>query len=316
MTLMISIIIPVYNCEKYIEKCIKSVCDQSYKEFELLIVNDGSTDNTPNICEALAAEDSRIKVFNTPNGGVSKARNFGIDKARGELITFIDGDDTVPSNYLSELYNAVQSADVSVCDIVCIRDGNEVSRFSCNENSIDKSEAIKLLLSRRAINSGPCGKLFKRQIVGDIRFPAMKTYEDILFVLEVFDKAQTVNCTDKTAYVYDVGTGGAMSGYAKHPTTDVVTMAEKVLEYIDKHTNELGFEPEYVTLSHVMQHLQGICENTTLTEEQIVLKNAIIKHFYVNRKRIRNNPCFKFKEKLVYLFAARGRWLKKGFKKI
>ncbi len=313
---MISIIIPVYNCEKYIERCVTSVLNQSFKDFELIIVNDGSTDKTKEICTDLEKTDVRIKLYNKENGGVSAARNFGLEKATGDYISFMDGDDYVPENYFSALVNAIQDADISVCDICCIKDGEETNRFTCKKERLSAAEAIELLLSRKEINSGPCGKLFSAKHLEGIYFPNMKAYEDILFVLEAFKKAKTIVCTNITEYVYDNGTGGAMAGYAKRPTLDVVTMAEVVLGYLDNNKEKFSSLPEYTTLSHLMQHLKELSAEPSKTEEQATLIRAIITFFRKNKGRIKKNPLFTFKEKQVYLFASRGRWLKKGFKRI
>ncbi|MBQ3196317.1 MAG: glycosyltransferase family 2 protein [Clostridia bacterium] len=313
---MISVIIPVYNCEKYIERCIKSVIAQSFKDFELIVVNDGSTDNTEEICRRFHNADSRIRLFTVENSGVAAARNFGMEKANGDYISFMDGDDYVPENYLEELYKTVQGADVAVCDISCIKNGAEINRFTCKRQKLSTTEGIELLLSRREINSGPCGKLFSKVTVDGIAFPPMNAYEDILFVLDAFRKVKSIAVTTKTEYVYDNETGGAMTGYSKHPTVDVVTMSRQVLEYLDQNKSTFTPLPEYTTLSHLMQHLQSIDKVKHKTAEQLILLKAIMATFRDNRKRIKKNPHFTFKERWVYLFAARGFWIKKGFKRI
>lgn len=313
---MISIIIPVYNCEKYIERCVGSILKQSFSDFELIIVNDGSTDKTEEICTALAKTDSRIKLYSKENGGVSAARNFGLEKVTGDYISFMDGDDYVPENYFSALVSAVEDADISVCDICCIKDGKETNRFTCKKKRLSNTEAIELLLSRKEINSGPCGKLFSKAILKNIRFPMMKVYEDILFVLEAFKNANNIACTDFTEYVYDNGTGGAMTGYAKRPTLDVVTMAKAVLEYLDNNKEKFSPLPEYTTLSHLMQHLQALsCENNRSLEQEALI-DAIRTFFKENMHRIKRCKLFCFKEKIVYYFASKGYWIKGGIRKI
>lgn len=301
---MISIIIPMFNCEKHIERCIRSVQAQSFKDFELIIVDDGSTDGGGAICYKFASADDRIRVLHKENGGVSSARNMGLDIAEGNYITFMDADDFVPADYLKELFAAVNNVDISVCDIACLRNGKETCRFTLNKRAMTSTEATELLLSRKKINSGPCGKLFSREVIGKTRFPIMKAYEDMLFVLEVFDKATGISCTDKTEYVYDTGTGGAMTEYAKRPTTDVVTMSERVFEYLDSKRDEFSDVPEYTALSHLMQHAREINRVAEKTIEQKHLLRAIINCFSCNRKRIRKNKAFSKKERLVYLAAS------------
>lgn len=115
---LISVVIPIYNVENFLEDCLDSVISQSYSELEIILVNDGSLDQSGNICDKYSAKDSRIKVYHKLNGGLSDARNFGVKKSKGDYITFVDSDDFLASNYIEELYfSLIQTgADVSVCD--------------------------------------------------------------------------------------------------------------------------------------------------------------------------------------------------------
>lgn len=313
---MISLIIPVYNCEKYIKRCVDSVTAQSFEDFELIAVNDGSTDSTGAILDSLAKVDRRIRVLHKENGGVSSARNAGLDMARGEYISFADGDDFLPADYLATLYRAVWGADIALCDIACIKDGKEARRFTCKKESLSKYEAIELLLSRKEINSGPYGKLFSAAVVRGCRFPEMKTYEDILFVLDAFKNAEIIKTTALTEYVYDQGTGGVMTSIEKTPSTDVVTMANRVLEYLDSEKGNYSDEPEYTTLSHLMMYLKPLFDIKDKTTEQKQLAKAIMDCFKGNKRRIKKNKLFSFKEKALYLFAAHGYRIKGGLAKI
>lgn len=312
----ISVIVPVYNKRDYIERCVKSVIGQSFKDFELILVDDGSTDGSGSVCDALGATDERIKVVHTANRGVSAARNAGIAMSTGRYLTFMDGDDCIPKGYLATLFEAAGGADIALCDVTCLKNGVESIRFSCKRGTLTGAEAIELLLSRKEINSGPCGKLFCREVVGDLSFPPMKVYEDILFVLAAFDRARCIRTTDGTEYLYDQDTGGAMSEYAKKPCGDLITMAEKVLNYLDERKGLFTPVPEYTTISHLMQHLKEIEGIKEKTPEQRALLKAICGFFYKNRKRIRKNKAFGFKERIVYLFAARGYRIKGGIRKI
>lgn len=313
---MISVIIPVFNCVKYVERCFLSVLGQSFSDIELIAVDDGSTDGSGKLCDDLARSDGRVKVVHTENGGVAAARNIGLGAATGDLITFVDADDYIPNDYLQSLFDTLADADIAVCDIVCRADGKEVKRFTCNRTSLSAIEATELLLSRREINSGPCGKLFKKSVIGGSRFPSMKIYEDILFVLEVFDKANTLKCTANTAYIYDISTGGAMAKSQKYPTTDALTMAERVFSYLDGKVGVFGPQPEYVTFSYLMQLLRDIESDKAKTDEQRKLSRAITDFFAANRKRILHNAAFGKKEKLVFFAASYNLELKDGIRRI
>ncbi|QZY76613.1 glycosyltransferase family 2 protein [Limosilactobacillus fermentum] len=114
----VSIIVPIYNVEKYIGRCVKSILNQTFKKYELLLVNDGSTDGSINVCRELVKDDARVKILNKVNGGLSDARNFGIDNSIGEYIIFIDSDDYVDKDFVKELYTSIKNNDAEVCSYV------------------------------------------------------------------------------------------------------------------------------------------------------------------------------------------------------
>lgn len=209
----ISIIVPVYNTEKYLHKCIDSILTQTFTDFELLLINDGSTDNSGNICDEYAQKDSRIQVFHKENGGVSTARNLGLDNATGNWIMFVDSDDWCDTKICKVLYdNAIKyNADISLCDLI---------RYGKNENKLifatkTKSSKTRLLsrifLKKEMLNSkissaaGPCAKLIKSKIIFDnnIRFDAEIQYgEDILFVYEILNKINNAIYIQLALYHY------------------------------------------------------------------------------------------------------------------
>ena len=154
MSLEVSIIVPVYNVEKYLSICIESILAQAYTNYELLLINDGSTDNSGKVCDEYALRDSRIRVFHKNNGGVSSARNLGLSKARGKWITFIDSDDSVSECFLNNLIQ-FESNDV---DIIITR--------TLNKEEIMSSEYVNRLL-RKSVPVELWGKLIRRNIIQD-----------------------------------------------------------------------------------------------------------------------------------------------------
>ena len=145
-----------------------------------------------------------------------------MELARGEFITFLDADDFIPSNYLKELTQCCENGDVAVCDIVVIDNGEEKFRFTAGESRLGQMDAINDLLSRKYISSGPCGKMYRKEVIADLKFPYLKTYEDILFVLDVFSNAKTIVTTNQTQYYYIQNENGAMSKMMKTPSLDIV----------------------------------------------------------------------------------------------
>lgn len=160
----ISIVIPVYNVEEYVKYTIHSVLCQDYKNIEIILVDDGSTDKSSQICDQYASKDKRIHAYHKKNGGLSDARNFGVTKATGEYITFIDGDDVIAPDYISYLYKLIQKnhADISTCDLSYIKDMKYIEE-DYNDRSFfcDSIKAINMMLYRDHVSHSACGKLFK-----------------------------------------------------------------------------------------------------------------------------------------------------------
>lgn len=204
---MISIIIPVYNVEKYLSKCIDSVLAQDFEDWELLLINDGSTDNSGNICDEYAIKDSRIKVFHQENKGVSAARNLGIDNAQGEYIIFIDSDDYVTSTYLSDLSKYDSDIIASGFDL-WYADGrpterktfDELKSYYLHDNTL--SEAISIG-EYKYLWHGPCCKLYKRVTIDDNRFDESLNYgEDHLFNLCILQNCSSITLVPVSNYIY------------------------------------------------------------------------------------------------------------------
>lgn len=200
----ITIIIPMYNTEEYIEKCIKSAINQTYKNLEIIIINDGSTDNGLQICERLKKEDNRIKIINQENRGVSDARNTGLEAATGEYIGFIDSDDFIEENMYEKLMGYMEKYNA---DLVSARayiiDRNGVLEVSHYNNYVDSFEDEKSILKSYVdgfLTIAVWDKLFKREVIGNVRFDSTVFCEDAKFVLDVCSKATKVVCTSERLY--------------------------------------------------------------------------------------------------------------------
>lgn len=200
----ISIIIPVYNVEPYLERCVRSVLDQSFRDFEIILVNDGSTDRSPEICRRLASLDGRIKVFDQVNGGLSDARNTGIREASGEYIAFIDSDDWVRQDFLNELQRNLEEsgADIAGCRYIRTCSENELipdSEVHCR--IYDRDEAMEALISNR-IEQVVWNKLYRRSAIEGILFEKGKYHEDEFWSYQIFSRIGTYAETDYTGYCY------------------------------------------------------------------------------------------------------------------
>lgn len=201
---MISVIVPVYNVEKYLERCVKSIAAQTYKDLEILLIDDGSTDKSGEMCDAFQQTDSRIKAFHKQNGGLSDARNYGIEHSAGEFISFVDSDDYIDEKMLETLHRLIteNDADLAVCSAMDVFEGKEVTQVKeIKEFNLNKVESYKYMLRGDGIPSA-CNKLYKRQTVGNVRFPVGKLYEDGFFTPQILKKVEKTAVTSKPLYYY------------------------------------------------------------------------------------------------------------------
>ena len=298
---MLSVIVPVYNAALTLPGCVQAVLAQSWGNLELILVNDGSSDDSGNLCDWAAASDARVRVLHQENQGVSAARNLALSQAKGSYITFLDADDIVPPDYLEILYDACRDADIAVCDVVSIQDGRELNRFTHPDGILSQKEALNFLLTRRRINSGPCAKLFRREVLEGLTFPPLKAYEDILFVRDAFCKAQRIAITDRTEYRYIQNPTGAMSGFVKAPSPDIIKASADLMAFIGTRP-DLNPETLYITVSHLMQY---VLPAARLEAGGLFVSQARALYRSV-WKQILRCPAFPWKERIVYTLFAFG----------
>ena len=204
---LISIIIPCFNAEKTLEKCLKSVVQQSYANLEIIIIDDGSTDETSLIYNKFQSNDERILVLKQQNSGVSKARNTGVKAATGDYICFVDSDDWAELNYCSELYSLLvgENADISIVEASYEDENGNVlcSKPISEEKIFDGNRALVLLLEDQEIQSHPWGKLFKADLLKNVHFPEnLKCFEDYSTLFKIFNKAVKVIKSNEKLYHY------------------------------------------------------------------------------------------------------------------
>ena len=206
----ISIIIPVYNMEHYLEKCVKSVLQQSYQYFEVLLVDDGSTDSSGELCDDWAAKDSRIQVIHKENGGLSDARNTGLDAASGNYVSFVDSDDYIAPDMMKKLHDSLlrHDTDMSVCNVFFVDEaGNALEERNQNlpikDEILTACEAIEKLMEPRGwIRHLACGKLYKKNLFSAIRFPKGKYAEDAFVAHRLLGQCKKVACISDACYYY------------------------------------------------------------------------------------------------------------------
>lgn len=187
---LISIIIPVYNVENFLSKCLDSLIVQTYKNIEIILVDDGSTDSSYSICNEYLSKDKRIKIFHKKNEGVSIARNFGFEKIKGKFVLFIDSDDWIEQNMIEVLYNSIikYNADIAICDYFLSYNTHEDKHNELVESEIIKDrKKFDYLFDRKYYRGYLWNKLVKKDIICNIKFnPNVKVCEDLLFWVQVF----------------------------------------------------------------------------------------------------------------------------------
>jgi glycosyltransferase involved in cell wall biosynthesis len=226
MNELISVIVPIYQVEQYLPKCVDSIRNQTYSNLEIILVDDGSPDHCPELCDEYARKDSRIRVIHKPNGGLSDARNAGIEVAKGNYICFVDSDDYVADNMLDRLYLALkeQKAEMSLCGRACVDENNTpvADMENCmplKNEVLSGREAIKKLAERGAgyYTVAWC-KLYRADLFQTIRFPVGKIHEDEFVAHLVFEKCKRVSCIAEKLYFYvqrkDSIMGNARKGFS------------------------------------------------------------------------------------------------------
>ena len=244
---MISVIVPVYNVEKYIDKCVQSILNQTYTDFELILVDDGSTDKSGEMCDEYAKLDRRIVVVHKENGGPSEARNVAALKAKGEYITFVDSDDYVDTSYLLKLYSAMMIGCADICAVLMIT-VNETETVERIQNVNIGANRVKHLTGRDALlnvlyqkdlDTTPCGMLFRRSIVIGNPFPIGRYHEDDFTMYKYFESAQKVIIDESIGYYYVQHKSSIMHKKTKKIMMDEIEASDNLEKHFCKKDNGL-----------------------------------------------------------------------------
>ena len=202
---LISIIVPVYNVEQYLEKCVDSIVNQTYKNLEIILVDDGATDSSGKLCDKLAKIDNRIKVYHKENGGLSDARNYGVERATGDYIGFVDSDDYIDAEMYEKLYEAIkkENVDVAECNLKIIYpDREELFTEQNYYNVCTKQEYLEEYLKIEKIFGSACVRLIKSDISKKLKFPVGKLYEDTYYAYDLINVADSYVIMDAPYYNY------------------------------------------------------------------------------------------------------------------
>ena len=248
---MISVIVPVYNAEDYLEEAILSVFSQTYKDWELILVDDGSSDSSPAICDKAALCSTKIRVKHIPNGGVSHARNVGLDMAKGDFITFIDADDLLAPNAFETMLALAEENDAEVvCGIIFeFKSGNTdfLAKSDDKPNSYIPSHIIKKYTAKEAaikslyqdgLDNAVCGKLYSSRLWQSLRFKESLRYEDLEICYKVFLSANNIIAIPTPLYYYRQHPGSYIHTFTPK-RADALVVTEDIVEYSKTHCPEL-----------------------------------------------------------------------------
>ncbi len=265
---MISIIVPVYNVEKYLKRCIDSIIGQTCRDLEIILIDDGSTDACPQICDEYEKKDSRIKVVHRKNGGLSEARNTGLDMATGEYVGFVDSDDYILPEMYEILHQACEENHVAiaVCGRRIVDENDRVIKYEfCEEGPsiLSAKEALRSFLTMERWDSAAWDKLYRRELFAEIRYPAGVYYEDQNVTARLVDRAGAFYHVGQALYSYRKRRGSITSLSFNQHSMDEVKQAELLKEFVDANYLDLKQESLHFVLlkmSYVLFMAYQCCE--------------------------------------------------------
>ncbi len=275
----ISIVVPVFNCEKYVERCIKSICSQTYKNIEIIIVNDGSTDYSRNICEQLCLKDTRIRLFNIENSGVSNARNYGIEVSTGDYLMFVDADDYIDSDMCECLLTQMNSQNVDVVVSERISEdtnGNLVYTANVKDAEIKYFDE-KFSFMATDICEVVTGILYKISVLDGVSFDKrFCVAEDSLFIFTVFSKCRKYFVTDRQFYHYIIYPESASHGLIDEKKYTEIPAWNEIKKFVPK-SNEIQYESLCAAIEYRARLLFRKSYGSKLSQGQIEELFKIIK---------------------------------------
>lgn len=281
---LVSIIVPVYNVENYLTECIESAAKQTYCNLEIILVDDGSTDTSGKICDMYARKDNRIKVFHKQNGGLSDARNTGIEKVTGEYIYFLDSDDILPTDAIEKMLNACtkEDADMAIAGLEKFVDNKLPQSNKKVEaqsgKTLDKTETIRRMLLHDGFGHEACGKLYKKDIWKYERFPKGRLYEDYATIYKITCACSNVAILKENLYWYRTRSGSIMKSKLTVRNMQLLDIAQEVTNYLKCEVPEVENEARYLQMVTYLKLMKGILDNgfSEFPEEQSKIRKYVL----------------------------------------
>lgn len=268
---LISVIVPVYNIEKYLEKCVTSIVSQTYSNLEIILVDDGSTDQSGFLCDVYAEKDDRIHVIHKANAGLSDARNVGIENSKGKYISFVDSDDYIDSAYVESLYHTLMhfSADISICNFSKVYEQGRTDDYVVASHAvITGKQAIQKLSERDSIYYIVAwNKLYKRELFANVKFPVGRINEDEFVIHRLFGQCDKIACLKDVLYFYYQRPDSIMGKINKKDTEYCLNKIEFMLDRVN-YLQTIHMEPYAVKIykKAVFLYYNNVLENKNDTE--------------------------------------------------
>lgn len=304
---LISVIIPVYNVKQYMDHCMDTVLNQTYGNLEIFLVDDGSTDDSGNLCDRYAEKDSRIRVIHKKNGGLSSARNAALDVVTGDYICFVDSDDYISSDMFEKLLSAAKKNDceVAICGQFTEREG----QISIDEPKVeqlrifDSDKAIEKLIEDKIINNYAWDKIYKKYLFDGVRFPDGRNYEDIAIMHEIFYKAKKICRIPECLYYYQRRTG-SISDHSKEERKWYRNCLDMLASKIDRYQflhDKNKTDLEQKSLSSLIPTVYEVIRLAYIfsDKEQYSKYMGFLKE---HKKMIKENPYVTGKDKKLLFF--------------
>lgn len=288
---LLSVIVPVYKVEEYLDECIRSIVSQTYENLELLLVDDGSPDRSGEICDAWAAKDSRVRVIHKENAGAGAARNAALDAAKGELIGFVDSDDYIAPKMYEHLYELMEpDVDIAECTVVT----TEADDYPLDDGSgaevrlYDAREAMKLHIRDEIFCQTPPNKLYRRSAIRQIRFPVGNLIDDEFFTYQVIGNARRLAHSSACMYAYRQQSGSAMHRPYSLRRLQGLDAKNQRLHYLQTHMPELTYEAKFDLFFTCLYMMQGSL--SALKGEELALAKKKIKGIVARLIPLEPNP--------------------------
>lgn len=308
---LISIIIPIYNVEQYLEQCLDSIVNQTYQNIEVLLIDDGSSDTSAEICKKYSEKDSRVHFYSREHEGPAEVRNYGLKKAKGDYIGFADSDDYLDLSMYQQLYEISKKhdADISITNYAFFENDEVQSQNVTGKVfSFDKEEILKLYIEENSeymITPSVCTKLFKKEIVSGLEFPKGRICaEDFLFVTQAFVKAEKITYLDKKLYFYRQHSGSTMHNVLlmERRIKDEIELYEKRVNVMEEYGNkELISSAECAMYKRMILRYGELIKSRAVNSEYM---QSLCKQIFFWRKKINIKKCIETQKNQKWIKSA------------